>query len=474
MNDKAYGTFLDTIKTRALIKPGARVLAALSGGSDSVVMLHMLTRIRDEYSLTLEAAHINHMIRPTAGRDERFCRELCERWGVPLHIRRIDVPALSREKKIGLEECGRRVRYEAFEEIMAARSLRLCATAHNRDDNAETMILNFVRGASARGMSGIPFVRGALIRPILDIKKADVLSYAKSHGLAFVTDETNADTSYTRNFVRGELMPLIERMNPSFADAAARSAALFSRDEAYLAAEAKRALSRGEDFTSYIKFPLEYLRTLPEAVLSRVVRLSCVRVCGAEPDFTATERAMSAIYEKSGNYAETLIGGAALECAYGGAYFIREIKPESFAVSVDKDEDTLYFPAAGLKISYKVENYSINFKKFNGILYMDYDIMTSEAFFTERKEGDVFEPFGGAGKRSVKRFMQDNRIPSFLRGRLPVLRCGGDILWVCPVMRPARKAAVTKDTKRVICFRVSKTDENNTSDKGAFFNAQGS
>ncbi|MBQ3379572.1 MAG: tRNA lysidine(34) synthetase TilS [Clostridia bacterium] len=455
MNDKVYDTFLNTIDSRALVNTGDRVLLALSGGSDSVVMLHLFLRLASERDITLEAAHINHMIRPTAGRDEQFCKELCEKYAVRLHIRRIDVPALSRVRKVGLEECGRDVRYEAFSQIMKERGLNICATAHNKNDNAETLVLNFVRGASARGLSGIPYRRGAVIRPILDIKKADVLAYAEKAKLSFMTDETNADTAYTRNFVRAELIPLIERMNPSFVDTAARSAAIFSRDETYLHAEAEKIMKESDDRGAYISFERGALSVLPEAVLSRLVSAACVRVCGEEPDFTAVSRAMRAIYEKEGNYSETLSHGARLESSYGRIYFLKEEKPESFVFPVDKSEDTLYFYSAGIKISYKVKNYTQNLKKINGILYMDYDIMSSEAFFTERKEGDVFYPFAGAGKRSVKRFMQDEKIPAFLRARLPVLRSGGDILWVCPVMRPSAKAAVTPDTKRVICFKAS-------------------
>ena len=132
MNDKVYDTFLNTIDSRALVNTGDRVLLALSGGSDSVVMLHLFLRLASERDITLEAAHINHMIRPTAGRDEQFCKELCEKYAVRLHIRRIDVPALSRVRKVGLEECGRDVRYEAFSQIMKERGLNICATAHNK------------------------------------------------------------------------------------------------------------------------------------------------------------------------------------------------------------------------------------------------------------------------------------------------------------------------------------------------------
>ena len=460
MKDKLFDVFRNTIKTHGLLDDGGGVLIALSGGSDSVVMLHLFSRLREESGIRLEAVHINHMIRKTAGRDEAFCAALCEKYDIPLHIRRIDVPALSKERGMGLEECGREARYEAFSEIMKARGLNACATAHNRDDNAETMILNFIRGASGRGLRGIPYRRGDIIRPILDIKKSEVTAYAEECGLSFVTDETNADTAYTRNFVRHELIPMIERVNPSFSDTAARNAALFARDEAFLRDEAERVMKRGEDRGAYIVFGRGELSRLPEAVLSRVCALSCARVSGSEPDFTAVSRAMAAVYEKEGNFTETLSHGARLESAYGKIYFLKEIKPESFTVPLDKTEGELYFYGAGIKISYSVENYAHNLKKFNGFLYMDYDIISSEAFFTERREGDVFYPYGGAGKRSVKRFMQDEKIPAFLRARLPVLRAGGEVMWVCPVMRPARAAAVTDKTKRVILFKVSPAGKN--------------
>lgn len=458
VNKNIYDTFLRTVDENSLIKDGSKILLGLSGGADSVVTLDLLCKLKEHRDIHIEAAHINHMIRKTALRDEQFCIELCEKYGVRLHVKRIDVPKLSKKLGIGFEECGRNVRYETFNEIMKERSLDICATAHNRDDNAETILLNFIRGSSLRGISGIPYKRGNIIRPILDIRKSDVLNYAESHGLSFMTDETNKDTSYTRNYIRHELIPKIEKINPSFPDTISKNAEIYRRDDIYLNSLAKDILNEAEDFESYLKFKLDALSSLPDSILSRVVYLACERISGDTPDNTVISRAQKAITSNQGNVSETLFKDLSLEISYGYAYFVKQYKPRSFEIPLKYPSGELLIHEAGIKVEYEIFS-SNNFKKVHGFIYMDYDTMSGSTFFTSRREGDVFSPYMGAGRRSVKRFMQDYKIPKFLRKHLPVLRCDGDILWICPIERAAAGHTVTKDTKRILCIHVSKINE---------------
>ena len=189
---------------------GGTVLVAVSGGRDSVCLLHYLARLGTARGFSVAAAHLDHGQRPTAARDVAFVQSLCRTLDVPCHVGREDVPALARELGVGVEEAGRRARYEFLErtadEIGAAR----IATAHHAGDQAETVLLHLLRGAGTRGLRGIPPVRGRVVRPLLQTTRAEIEAYLEKNHLGHVEDETNADTTLRRNFLRLELMPQIE------------------------------------------------------------------------------------------------------------------------------------------------------------------------------------------------------------------------------------------------------------------------
>ena len=236
----------------------ASVAIALSGGADSVTLLHLMKEEADRRDIALSAIHINHMIRADeADRDEEFCRELCEKLAIPLFIRRIDVPALAKASSKGLEEAARDARYEAFDNIMRENNIERIATAHNSDDNAETVLFSLFRGSS--GINGIPPVRDRIIRPLIFCEKSDIIEYCISEGLSFVYDKTNGDETYTRNFIRHEMIPLAKRINPRALDAISRACALSRRDEEALGKEAASLADR-----SYSERCAS-----PDAVLSR-------------------------------------------------------------------------------------------------------------------------------------------------------------------------------------------------------------
>lgn len=219
------------IKYKMLPESG-KVIVALSGGADSMALLHILNELKADFHLTLAAAHINHGIRGAAAdEDEDFVRRKCAEIGVPLYAFRADVPALAAERGEGLEECGRRVRYDFFASIGEN---AVIATAHNSDDRAETFLLNFTRGASLRGLCSIPYVRGNIVRPLLDCTKSEVLQYCENNGVEFVTDLTNEDIAYSRNRIRSLVMPQLRAVNPAADKSAARCIASLCEDNALL------------------------------------------------------------------------------------------------------------------------------------------------------------------------------------------------------------------------------------------------
>lgn len=202
------------------------ILVGFSGGADSTALLHWLAGYCVEHSVRLVALHVNHGIRgDEAKRDEQFCRDFCKSRGIEFVCRTADVPALAKSSGRSIEEAARDVRYSAFEEVAQSLGADRIATAHNADDNLETVIFNLVRGTGTTGLAGIPPVRGKIIRPLLYCEKSQLISYCHENGLEFVEDSTNVDPSYTRNYIRREIIPRLRHINP----AACRNALRMSR-----------------------------------------------------------------------------------------------------------------------------------------------------------------------------------------------------------------------------------------------------
>ncbi|MBQ9719006.1 MAG: tRNA lysidine(34) synthetase TilS, partial [Clostridia bacterium] len=208
--------FDDTLERFALadaMRKAGTVIAAYSGGADSSCLLHHLVRWCAGNGVTLAAAHVNHGIRgEDADRDERFCRETCGKLQVPLYVLREDVPALAAQSGRGLEETARSVRYSFFDrvskELTGSPDAAVVATAHNADDHLETVVFNLLRGSGTRGLSGIdPLRDGRFVRPLICDTGAEIRRWCENHRVPYVTDATNADTDYTRNFIRHNIVP---------------------------------------------------------------------------------------------------------------------------------------------------------------------------------------------------------------------------------------------------------------------------
>lgn len=231
-----------TIGKYAMLSEGATVVAAVSGGSDSMALLHILNQLKDEYKFTLCAAHVNHCLRGNdADSDESFVREKCRELGVDLYVKRADVAGMAAEQGIGLEECGRKVRYEFFNSLGDS---VLIATAHNLSDRAETFMFNFARGSALRGLCSIPPVRENIIRPLIDCTKEEIIEFCKNNSVEYVTDATNADVKYSRNRIRHNVITELRKINPSFEIGAGRCIDSLNEDEKYLSSLAEETVEK--------------------------------------------------------------------------------------------------------------------------------------------------------------------------------------------------------------------------------------
>ncbi len=319
MNDPLTRRVTAYCKRYGMLPANGAVLCAVSGGRDSMCLLHLLRALSQREDFRLEAAHFNHRLRPAAGRDEAFVRETCARWGIPLTLGGGDVAAYAKEAGKGLEDAGRTLRYAFLEKTAAERGCGRIATAHHREDNAETVLLHLLRGSGLRGLGGIPPVRGSIIRPLLEVSREEIDAYVSRHALPYVEDETNAHPAYLRNRVRHELLPLLEELSPGAAGRIAHTAALLREDGAYLDQAAEALLPPGEEDGSTLPPPL---LQAPPPLARRLVRLAAKRL-GGSLTAAQTETLLSL---ESGKY-QSLPGGLAARRDKAGLHLERAAAP---------------------------------------------------------------------------------------------------------------------------------------------------
>ena len=252
-----------------LIPPGSGVLCALSGGADSMYLLCRLLEGREKYGWTVQAAHLNHGLRPTARRDEDFVRDWCGKRDVPLTVGHAAAGELARREGLSIEEAGRVLRYAFLEETARREGLGLIATGHHAGDNAETVLMNLIRGCGLNGLTGIPERRGNIVRPMLEASRPEIEGYLTAHNVPHVEDETNADPAYTRNKVRHQLLPLLEELNPRAAAHITAAARRLGEDEALLAAQAAPLLEEALDIPGGLALPVRALRDSPRPLALR-------------------------------------------------------------------------------------------------------------------------------------------------------------------------------------------------------------
>jgi len=255
---------------------GDTVIVGVSGGADSMALLHWLFCHKEELGITVRACHINHNLRGEESlRDEQFVRGFCEKLNIPLTVYSIEVIT---DKHESIEECARKIRYKLFDELCGELNAKF-ATAHTASDNAETVLINILRGTGTKGLGGIPPVRGKIIRPLLRCTREDTERYCSARGIDYVTDSTNLSEEYTRNKLRLKIIPQLKEFNPSLINGISRMTEAVSDDNAFLERLAEQSKDNCSDESGY---SCEKLRELDRAVLSRVIS-SILSENGVEP-----------------------------------------------------------------------------------------------------------------------------------------------------------------------------------------------
>lgn len=433
------------------------VIVAYSGGADSSCLLYHLHTWCADNNVSLAAAHVNHMIRgDDADRDERFCRDTCDKLNIPLCVLKCDVPALAAESGRGLEETARHVRYDFFdtvsEKLTGDKSSAIIATAHNADDNLETVIFNLLRGSGTHGMSGIdPLRDGRYARPLLFDTGAEIRSWCAENDISYVTDATNADTDYTRNFIRHNIVPQTEMICESPQHAALRMNTLLRRDDDYLTETAARFVGKNQ-----ASIERETISGLHPAVSSRVVMML----------YNNAVTDSSSLGERHVRDILRLISSDSTDTSLslpGKIRFVADRHTVRFVSDSDSEEEKFFendgkivftYPTDGdvfeneryvIRFSHgnhaKNENKDENIYKLFICRTFCFDKIKDVLHIRYRLPGDTCV-FGGR-TRKVKKLFIDKKLTAEEKSTLPILVSGEEILWI-PTF-PPRDGTLARD-----------------------------
>ncbi len=387
--------------------PGGTILCAVSGGRDSLCLLHYLNALSKSRPFQVAAAHLNHGMRPTAERDEAFVRQFCRQYGIPLYVERVQVYEDAAARKLSVEETGRQARYDFLERTADAVGAERIATAHHQDDQAETVLLHLLRGTGLEGLGGIPPVRGRLIRPLLQTPRREIEAYLAELGQPYVEDETNEDLHYARNRLRRVIWPELEMLHGGARENIARTAQIARQESAYLNGLAQAYLPRQGG-----ALPCRELLAAPPVLRRRALMLFLEQACCGRKDLgyshlEALERLCA------GGGVLDLPGGAVAVCRDGMLRLTRRKQPAP---------EQALTPGQPLQWGgYTVELADAAAEApYTAVLAPD-DRVTVRAW----RRGDGLTLPGGRGRRSLKRLMQEYGIPPEARERIPVVCLNG-------------------------------------------------
>jgi tRNA(Ile)-lysidine synthase len=445
-----------------LIVPGDRVLAAVSGGPDSVALVALLLELRREMPLEVRLAHFNHRLRREAGEDERFVGDLAGRFVLPLAVGSADVGAAAARRKLNLEEAGRELRYAFLRRTAAAVGATKIATGHTMTDQAETVLMRLMRGTGLAGLGGIaPVVPGPpcpVVRPLLGIAGPDLRAWLAARGLPFREDASNRDPRFLRNRIRAELLPeLAGRYEPRIVEHLARLADLAREDEALLQGFVKELLDEfirrrgGETALDLKTVPL-----LLPALARRVGREFLREVAGSLRDISFED--VASLLGLGENRELVLREGLVLRRERGLVGLKKApVRALPFETAWDGRSE-LALPEAGLVISGTRRQAASRPRPRRDDRRgadLDEDTLTFPLTVRSRRPGDLYRPLGAPGRKKLKEILRAKSVPISERDRLPVFVSRGAIVWV-PGLPVSEAHKVSEETRTVFAIRISK------------------
>ncbi len=415
-----------------LPRSGMRVVVGVSGGADSVALLHALKEL-DEFAPEIFVCHFNHNLRGSESeRDAGFVSELCGRLGLPLEIRSCDTEEFSKRNGLSIEHGARELRYRFFREICEKTGAERIATAHTMDDRAETVLMRIVRGSGVSGISSINPRSGSLIRPFIAVRRRQIIEYLENKGEKWVEDSSNELTVFTRNRIRKQVLPVLETFNPQIKSALNRLADTAGSQSSYISLKAEKALGRiffQDRSGDFIAGSVSACVNLHRAVRSELLRRLYAMIKGGieRLEFSHLEEMDLLLMSRKASGAVSLPFGITMEKSHG-VFCLRSagVPVEDYSMTV-RGEESLSLPGGIVAHFEKTYDTSLWGRSHVGHFSLEKTEFPIEV--RNFRPGDRTIPLGMDGTKKIKSIFSDRKIPSFLRKRLPIFVCGGEIIW---------------------------------------------
>jgi tRNA(Ile)-lysidine synthase len=465
--DDVVRTVRESIVRHRLISPRDTVLVAVSGGPDSVCMLHVLLSLRQELGFEVKVAHLDHGFRGEESRaDAEFVRGLASRFGVPAISGEENVPRFVLSHSMSKQDAARMIRYRFLIRVSKLEYCQRIATAHNADDQAETVLMRLIRGAGPDGLAGIPVKRGDIIRPLLGVWRAEVEAYLARHALPFRTDSSNLEPIYLRNRVRSRLIPVLADYNPAIAETLVNLGTIMSDVSSHFETITDRALVEVVKSARVGQFALDLgkLTGYDEASRRYIFRrvFESLRPDLSPLPFHHVENLMGLVRRGEVGVSVELPDGARARLEHGVLVMSHGDGPHAIQERGLPVPGSAGFPDARLRLTAQLLKREELPERLDDAgddaAYFDWDAIRPPLAVRGRREGDRFRPFGMEGTKSLKELMIDAKIAASFRDAVPVVRDQEGIIWVVGLRRSAT-APITDETETVLALRASAEED---------------
>lgn len=452
------------VASHNLIKPGSKILAACSGGPDSLALVHILNKLKEELSFSLAVACVNHMFRPEAAEEADYVANFAASLGLESFVTAIDVPAYAAANKLSAEEAARMLRYQYLRKVAAEWGGAQIATGHHRDDQVETVLINLLRGAGSGGLRGMQPASGGIIRPLLAVNRQDIEAYCLEQELEPRYDSSNLKTNYLRNRIRIKLLPTMEaEYNPAIREALWRLAELAGAEHEYLSQEAAKLWGTVAVAGDNVAINSKALAGLHKALQRELIRQAIEKKRGALTgiSYDHVEKLLSMALSGTVGSLLPLPGGLIARKTYQGLELqagtagqkpplIQKFEPTEIVVPGETNVNNI-------KILAELVTDPL-FKPRRDTALFDFEELRLPLTVRPRQQGDRFRPLGLGGSKKLKEFFIDNKVPEYERDSVPLIADRQEILWVAGY-RQSEHGRITEKTKKILQLSITKREE---------------
>jgi len=444
------------IEENKLVRPGERVIVAVSGGPDSMALLHIMHNLSSQLDFELAAAHLNHGLREVAEVEEAFVKKNCQMISVPCYSQTVPVAELAREQKTTLEDAGRNARYSYFNKLRKELDAQKIATAHHNDDVAETVLLHLLRGSGIKGLRGILPINGALIRPLLTVSKEDLQDYLHTEKIPYCLDQSNDDVYYLRNRIRHGLIPYLQaEFNPRIVGKL-NQLALIARDENQALEEEcithwNRIVEHEDEET--VVLDNQALSLIHRAYQRRIILQVFSRLSGESGwSLDDVEKVLDLSNKNGSSLTLHLKKKVRVNKSYDRMVFTTRHQDRV------KFLYRIYVPGR-VEILETQKTYMISrinkedFKSEPGDIYLDYDLLPETLYLRSRQEGDIFRPLGMMGSKKLKKYFSDLKVPYYERDQIPLLTSTDHEIYAALGLGISRMAMVNSETRTILLIK---------------------